>query len=103
MKTKFIDAINYYAAKDLEFDAVIGNEEMPATFSFDGTPTFTEYCMAKYGDLLNSDCEIKPDTTGRYTDAIIVNYDDANKGKDFALAWAGYVNNSEYENLFGKG
>lgn len=100
MKTKFIDYIKYCIAHDLEFDAEIGNVDMPATFSFCDDMKFTDYCMEKYGDLLNSECEVKYDLTGRYTDAVIVDYDDYKKGKEFTWAVAGYISEDEYKKLF---
>lgn len=100
MKTKFIDYIKYCIAHDLEFDANIGNVDMPATFSFCDDMKFNDYCMEKYGDLLNSDCEVKCDPTGRYIDCVIVDYDDCTKGKEFTLAVAGHVSNDEYRKLF---
>ena len=56
--------------------------------------------MKKYGDLLNSECEVKYDSTGIYTDTVIVDYDDYEKGEQFAWALAGYVSETEYEKLF---
>lgn len=100
MKTKFIDYIKYCIAHGLEFDAKIGNVDMPATFSFCDDMKFNDYCMEKYGDLLNSDCEVKYDPTGRYTDCVIVDYDDYKKGEQFTWAVAGYVSETEYEKLF---
>lgn len=100
MKTKFIDYIKYCIAHDLEFDANIGDVDMPATFSFCDDMKFTDYCMEKYGDLLNSECEVKYDPTGRYTDAVIVDYDDDIKGTEFTYAVAGYVSEDEYKKLF---
>ena len=60
----------------------------------------TDYCMSKYGDLLNSDCEVIVDPTGRYTDTVIVDYDDDTKGEQFTWAVAGYISESEYKKLF---
>ena len=100
MKTKFIDYIKYCIAHDLEFDAVIGDVEAPCTFCFHDAMKFTDYCMEKYGELLNSDCEVKYDPTGRYTDTVIVDYGDENIGEQFTWAVAGYVSETEYEKLF---
>lgn len=101
MKAKFIDYIKYCIAHDLEFDAVIGDVDMPATFCFCDDMKFTDYCMEKYGDLLNSDCEIKYDPTGRDTDVVIVDYSNEVKGEKFTWAVAGYISETEYEKLFG--
>lgn len=100
MKTKFIDYIKYCIAHDIEFDAVIGDVDIPCTFSFWDAMEITDYCIEKYGALLNSECEVKYDTTGRYTDSVIVNYDDENVGERFAYAVAGYVSETEYNKLF---
>lgn len=100
MKVKFIDYLKFCIAHDLEFDAVIGDVDMPATFCFCDDMEFTDYCMEKYGDLLNSDCEVKYDTSGRYTDVVIVDYDDENKGEQFTWAVAGYISDTEYKKLF---
>lgn len=101
MKAKFIDYIKFCIAHDLEFDAVIGDVDMPATFSFCDDMKFTDYCMKKYGDLLNSDCEVKFDLSGRDTDTVIVDYADDSVGERFAWAVAGYISETEYEKLFG--
>lgn len=100
MRLKFIEYLKYCVAHDLEFDAVIGDEDMPATFCFCDNMKFTNYCMEKYGDLLNSECEVKYDATGRYTDVVIVDYPDSNKGERFTLSLAGYINDREYKKLF---
>lgn len=100
MKLKFIEYLKYCVAHDLEFDAVIGDCDIPCTFCFCDNTKFTDYCMEKYGDLLNSECEVKYDTTRRYTDVVIVDYDDEDKGMAFAYAVAGYISETEYEKLF---
>lgn len=100
MKLKFIEYLKFCIAHDLEFDAVIGDVDMPATFCFCSDMEFTDYCMEKYGDLLNSECEVKYDTTGRNTDIVIVNYPDENKGEQFTWAVAGYISETEYKKLF---
>ena len=102
MRLKFIDYLRFCIAhEDLEFDAVIGDVDMPCTFCFSSDMKITDYCMKKYGDLLNSECEVKYDTTGRHTDVVIVDYNDAEKGEQFALAFAGYIADSEFKKLFG--
>ena len=100
MRMKFIEYMKFCIAHDLEFDAVIGDVDMPATFSFCDDMKFTDYCINKYGDLLNSECKVKYDSTGRCTDTVIVDYDDYEKGKRFTYAVAGYVSETEYEKLF---
>ena len=101
MKVKFIDYVKYCIAHDIEFDAIIADIDMPATFSFHDEMEITDYCLEKYGELLNSDCEVKYDSTGRYTDSVIVDYDDENIGEQFTWAVAGYVSEIEYNKLFG--
>ena len=101
MKLKFIEYLKFCIAHDLEFDAVIGDVDMLATFSFCDDMKFTDYCMEKYGDLLNSECEVKYDPSGRYTDVVIVDYDDYKKGELFTAALVGYITCEEYEKLFG--
>lgn len=102
MTGTFREIINYYSAHDLEFDAIIGDVECEATFSFCGIPNFTKYCEEKYGDLLDSNAKVIYDPTGRYTDTVEVDYEDDKKGNRFAMAWAGYVSETEYDKLFGK-
>ena len=101
MRLKFIDYMKFCIAHDLEFDANIGNRDMPCTFGFTDDTKFTKYCMKKYGDLLNSMCEVKYDPTGRHTDTVIVDYDDYEKGEQFTWALAGYIADSEWNKLFG--
>lgn len=100
MTGTFREIINYYAAHDMEFDAIIGDVECEATFSFCGVPYFSQYCEEKYGDLLNANAIVKYDNTGRYTDVVVVDYEDDRKGNRFAMAWAGYVSETEYNKLF---
>lgn len=100
MKTTFKEYIEFCIAKDLEFDAEIGNVDMPCTFCFCDDTKITDYCMEKYGDLLNSECEVKADPTGKYTDVVIVNYDNYIKGMRFTNAVAGYISEEEYKKLF---
>lgn len=100
MKTTFKEYIEYCIRKDLEFDAVIGDVDMPCTFGFCDDMKITNYCMEKYGDLLNSSCEVTVDSTGRYTDVVIVDYDNYEKGESFSYAVAGYISETEYKRLF---
>lgn len=101
MKMKFVEYIKFCIAHDLEFDAVIGDEEMPAIFCLCDNMKITDYCMEKYGDLLNSECEVKYDPSGRNTDVVIVDYPRGSKGAQLAYAIAGYISGHEYEKLFG--
>lgn len=100
MKTTFKKYIEQCILEDLEFDAVIGDVDMEATFCFCDDMVITDYCMEKYGDLLNSECEVIKDPTGKYTDVVIVDYDDYEKGERFTWALAGYVSEKEYNKLF---
>ena len=100
MKTTFKEYIELCIAKDLEFDAIIGDVEMPATFCFCDNMKITDYCMEKYGDLLNSECEVTADPIGRQTEIVEVFYDDDEKGERFTWAVAGYIADSEYKKLF---
>lgn len=100
MRTKFVDYIKHCITNDLEFDAIIGDVEMEATFSFSDEMKITDYCMEKYGDLLNSDCEVTTDPSGRYTDVVEVFYDNYKKGEKFTWAVAGYITEDEYKKLF---
>lgn len=99
---KFIEYIEKAIKEDLEFDAVIGDVDMPATFGFCDDWVITDYCMEKYGDLLESEIEVQKDPTGYYTDVVIVDYDDYKKGERFAWAVTGYVSESEWDKLFTK-
>lgn len=101
METKFIDYMNFCIAHDLEFDAIIGGVDMPATFCFYNKMKFTDYCKERYGDLLNSKCKVTSDPKGRYTDVVEVFYDDETVGEQFTWAIAGYIPENEYDALFG--
>lgn len=100
MKGTFKEILDYYGAHDLEFDAVIGDVDMPATYSFCGQLKISEYCQEKYGTLLNAPAEVKYDPTGRHTDTVIVDFDDDRLGERFTWAVAGYVSEEEYNKLF---
>ena len=100
MKTTFKEYIEYCIAKDLEFDAVIGDVDVDCTFCFCPDMKITDYCMEEYGDLLNSPCEVLADKTGRYADVVVVEYDNYCKGRQFAWALAGYIKETEYKKLF---
>lgn len=87
-------AINH----DFEFDAIIGNEDMPATFGFTDDMVFTPYCEEKYGELLSS--EVTVHNYPRQTEVAVVEYDNARVGEQFAYAVAGYIPESEWDKLF---
>lgn len=101
MEGTFEQILEYYGAHDLEFDANIGDVDMDATYCFSGVLKITDYCRAKYGDLLNSKAVVKYDASGRNTDCVIVDYPNYKLGQEFTMAVAGYVSEKEYNLLFG--
>lgn len=100
---KFIEYIEERIKDEKEFDAVIGDVDMPATFCFSDDWKITDYCKQKYSDLLNSEIEIYNDPTGYCTDAVEVLYDNEEIGEQFCWAVAGYVSEGEWEKLFMEG
>lgn len=96
---KFINYMKKCIKEDIEFDAIIGDVEMSYTFCFTDDIKFTKYCREKYKELLES--EIRIIKNNGYYDVIEVLYDDEVVGERFAAALAGYVNEREYERLFG--
>ena len=96
----FLEYINKRIRDEEEFDAVIGDVDMPATFCFSSEWKITDYCMQKFGDLLNSEVIVHIDPTGYYTQSVEVLYDNYTKGERFCLAVAGYINQGEWEQLF---
>lgn len=101
---KLIEYLKEYNNMDIEM--VIGNVDMPCTFSWCGDIEFTEYCMEKYGSILNSEIEIiteEVNSSGvyRYTDLIVkdesISYI---TGEQFSYAYAGYISEQEYDKLF---
>ena len=95
---KFIDYMKKCIKEDIEFDAIIGDVEMPYTFCFTSDMKFTKYCKEKYKELLESEIRIE---NNDYFNVIEVLYDDEVVGERFAAALAGYVSEKEYEKLFG--
>lgn len=100
MEGTFEEILEFYGSHDLEFDAVIGDVDMDATYCFSGVLQITDYCRQKFGDLLNSKTKVIYDKTGRNTDCVVVDYSDYNIGKQFTLAVAGYISDEEYKKLF---
>lgn len=97
---KFIEYIEEAIKNEGEFDAVIGDVDMPATFCFCDDWKITDYCKEKFGDLLNSEIVVHEDTTGRYTTSVEVLYDDEKVGEKFCWAVAGYIAEDEWNKLF---
>lgn len=100
---KFIEYIEARIADEAEFDAIIGDVDMPATFCFDSRWKITDYCKSKYADLLNSEIEEHIDPTGYCTPAVEVMYDNEKIGEQFCWAVAGYICEGEWERLFIEG
>lgn len=98
----FLEYIEERIKDEEEFDAVIGDVDMPATLGFCSDWTITDYCKEKFGDLLNSEIEVIEDPTGQYTTAVDVHYDNDKVGEQFCWAVAGYVAESEWNKLFSK-
>ena len=90
---KFIDYINERIKDEKEFDAIIGDVDMPATFGFCDDWVITDYCKSKYGPLLESEIKV-------YDDVVEVFYDDDEIGERFCWSVAGYISESEWEKLF---
>ena len=97
---KFIEYINERIKDEKEFDAVIGDVDMPATLSFCNDWIITDYCKEKFGELLESEIEIYKDPTGRYLDVVDVQYDDDKIGAKFCWSVAGYIGETEWNKLF---
>jgi hypothetical protein len=96
----FLEYINARIEDGEEFDAVIGDEDMPATFGFCDDNVITDYCKEKYGELLNSNIEIMK--CPHSIDTVIVDYNSSEVGQMFSWAVAGYVSESEWDKLFTK-
>lgn len=95
---KFIDYINERIKDGNEFDAIIGDVDMPATFGFCDDWVITDYCKEKYEKLLESEIIVHEDPT--YIDIVEVLYDDYEIGEKFAYAVAGYIGETEWNKLF---
>ena len=99
----FLKYIEEIIKDEGEFDAVIGDVDMPATFCFNSDWKITDYCKQKYGDLLNSEIIVHKDPTGYYTTSVEVLYDNEEIGEQFCWAVAGYISEGEWEMLFMEG
>ncbi len=89
-------------AEDKEFEAVIDNSDMPATFCPPGDIYYSAYCHEKYGTLLAAKVAVISPETGTANEVVEVDYGNYNKAKDFCMALAGYVSISEDSKLFPK-
>lgn len=92
----FLEFINEHLIKNQEeYDAIIGNVDMPATLGMCSTWVITDYCKEQYGDLLNSNCKI---ISGSLVEVFFDNY---KKGEKFCVSMAGYIGEKEFDKLFG--
>ena len=99
----FGEYIKLAIERDEEFDAIIGDVDMPATIYLGDDTELTPYCYEKYGDLLNSKIiAVYPHSQNGGTDAVEVDYADEEKGERFVWATAGYVAETEYDKMFRK-
>lgn len=89
-------------ADDKEFEAVIDNSDMPATFCPPGDIYYSGYCHKKYGTLLAAKVVVISPETKTANEVVEVDYGNYNKAKDFCMALAGYVSVSEDSKLFPK-
>ena len=96
----FLEYIEERIKDGEEFDAVIGDVDMPATLGFCDDWKITDYCKSKYGELLNSEIVVHEDPTGNYTTSVEVLYNNEEIGEQFCWAVAGYVAESEWNKLF---
>lgn len=95
----FKEYIEKAIEEEFDFDSIIGDVDMPATFCSYDEMKITDYCMEKYGDLLNS--EVKElYSTSDYYKTIEVFYNNDKVGRDFIYAAAGYIDDYEYKKLF---
>lgn len=95
---KFIEYINARIKDEVEFDAIIGDVEMPATLGFCDDWVITDYCKEKFGELLESEIIIHERID--YLDIVEVLYDNDRVGEQFAYAVAGYIGETEWNKLF---
>ena len=100
----FLEYIEKAIKENLEFDAIIGDVDVPATYCFNDDWKITDYCKQKYGELLNSEIKLhEGNSVLGYTDVVEVFYDDEEMGRQFTMAVAGYVSESEWNRLFIEG
>lgn len=97
----FKEILLYCDKHEIEFDAIIGDVDMDATYCFSGNLVITEYCEKEFGELLNSKCNITVYDEGCYTPCVEVLYDDDEVGNNFTMALAGFISDTTYRKLFG--
>lgn len=99
---KFIDYLKEVNAEGREFDACVGDVDMPATYvGDDGLCLDNPYLHEKYGVLLNAEVEIIKPRKGEKEVCVIDNAP-VDLGVSFFWAAAGQVNCKEYQKLFGE-
>jgi hypothetical protein len=89
---KLIDYLN--SGLEIDADMVIGDVDMPYAFVWDKGCGFTDYGLAEFSDVLNSECVIHKNG------CIEVFYDDCEAGEYFTAACAGFIADSEFQRLF---
>ena len=97
---KFIEYLKEVNAEEREFDACVGDVDMPATYC--GDPDIcldNPYLHEKYGALLNAEVEIVKPGRGE-TEVCVIDDVSDELGGSFFMAAAGYVSGDEYRKLF---
>ena len=97
---KFIDYLKEVNAQEREFDACVGDVDMPATYC--GDPDIcldNPYLHEKYGVLLNAEVEIIKPRKGE-TEVCVIDDVSDELGESFFMAAAGYCSCEEYSKLF---
>lgn len=84
------------SGEELDCELIIGGSDMPASFVWSEDSRIAEYGVEKYRPILEATFERCGDR------CIEIHCDDWQLGKEFCLAAAGYISNSEYEKIFGK-
>lgn len=102
-KMKFIDYLRKVNAEESEFDACVGDVDMPATYCGDSDIYLDNpYLHEKYGDLLNAECYIIKGRIAGDTPVCVVDNVSYKLGHDFFMSAAGYCSVTEYSRLFEK-
>lgn len=92
----FLDFLRGYSRKDeeLECELIIDNSDMPATFNWDNESRITTYGAEYFGAIMEAPYEILPNGN------IEIFCGDYRLGKEFVMAVAGYIGESEYTRMF---
>lgn len=91
--TTFLELLR--SGEEFECELVIGDSDMPATFVWDEDSQMTEYGIEKYRPIMEATFE-------RFGESCIeIHCDDWELGEEFCLAAAGFIENTEYEKIFG--